>query len=148
MKRRTFLGIAGAMAIVGSRTAVAAPTPTVDVYKNPTCGCCGKWVRHMRDGGFSVVVHDVDDLGAVRARAGVPIALASCHTAWVDGYVVEGHVPASDVRKLLAERPKAVGLTIPGMPASAPGMDVPGAIAYDVLLFQADGATRTWGRYR
>lgn len=148
MKRRTFLEIAGTMAIVGSRTAIAAPAPSIDVYKSPTCGCCSQWVRHMRGNGFSVAVHDVDDLDAVRARAGVPRALASCHTAWVDGYVLEGHVPAADVRKLLTERPKAVGLTVPGMPASAPGMDVPGAIPYDVLLFQADGATRTWNTYR
>ena len=123
MKRRTFLEITGAMVIVGSRAAIAAPAPSIDVYKSPACGCCGQWVRHMRGNGFSVVVHDVGDLDAVRARAGVPRALASCHTAWVGGYVLEGHVPALDVRKLLAERPKAVGLTVPGMPASAPGME-------------------------
>lgn len=148
MKRRTFLQIAGAVAVVGSRAAIATPAPSIDVYKSPTCGCCGQWVRHMRSNGFGVVVHDVDDLDAVRARAGVPRALASCHTARVDGDVLEGHVPASDVRKLLSERPKAVGLTVPGMPASAPGMDLPGAIPYDVLLFQADGATHAWHSYR
>ena len=147
MKRRTFLEIVGAIAVAGSRAAMAAPAPNVDVYKSPTCGCCGQWVRHMRDHGFSVTVHDVEDVDAVRARAGVPRALAACHTAWVDGYVVEGHVPATDVRKLLAERPKALGLVVPGMPGSAPGMDAPGAIPYEVLLFQADGVARAYHSY-
>lgn len=146
MRRRTFLGIAFATSFVGSSLAAAA-VPNVDVYKSPTCGCCGQWVRHMRANGFTVVIHDIADVDTFRAKAGVPPQFAACHTALVDGYVVEGHVPAADIRKLLAERPKAVGLAVPGMPASAPGMDSPGAGAYEVLLLQANGAARTYHRY-
>ena len=145
MKRRTFLGIAIA-ATLGATKATAA-APVIDVYKDPTCGCCGKWAVHLRKDGFAVNVHDIDDVDAFRARAGVPAALASCHTALVDGYVVEGHVPAADIRKFLAERPKARGLAVPGMPAGAPGMDAPHASGYDVLLFQIDGATRAYHAY-
>jgi len=114
MRRRTFLGITVAAALVAARATAA--TMVVDVYKSPTCGCCGKWVEHLRTNGFAVTVNEIDNVDAFRTRAGVPAALASCHTARVDGYVVEGHVPAADIRKLLAERPKALGLAVPGMP--------------------------------
>jgi hypothetical protein len=142
MRRRTFLGIAVAAALIATK--VAAAVPVVEVYKSLTCGCCGKWVEHLRTSGFAVNVNDIPNVDAFRAKAGVPAALASCHTALVSGYVVEGHVPAADIRKLLAERPKALGLAVPGMPMGAPGMDAPHARGYDVLLFQADGATRVY----
>jgi hypothetical protein len=145
MRRRTFLGIAVAAALVATK--VAAAVPVVAVYKSPTCGCCGKWVEHLRMSGFAVNVNDIANVDAFRAKAGVPAALASCHTALVSGYVVEGHVPAADIRKLLAERPKALGLAVPGMPMGAPGMDAPHARGYDVLLFQADGTTRVYRAY-
>ena len=145
MRRRTFLGIAVVATLVGTRATSAATV--IDVYKSPTCGCCGKWVEHLRGSGFAVNVHEMANVDPFRAKAGVPAALASCHTALVDGYVVEGHVPAADIRKLLAERPKALGLAVPGMPAGAPGMDAPHASGYDVLLFQADGATRVYHAY-
>jgi hypothetical protein len=145
MRRRTFLGIAVAAALVATK--VAAAVPVVEVYKSPTCGCCGKWVEHLRTSGFAVNVNDIPNVDAFRAKAGVPAALASCHTALVSGYVVEGHVPAADIRKLLAERPKALGLAVPGMPMGAPGMDAPHARGYDVLLFQADGTTRVYHAY-
>ena len=145
MRRRTFLGITVAAALVAARATAA--TMVVDVYKSPTCGCCGKWVEHLRTNGFAVTVNEIDNVDAFRTRAGVPAALASCHTARVDGYVVEGHVPAADIRKLLAERPKALGLAVPGMPMGAPGMDAPHASGYEVLLFQADGATRVYHAY-
>ena len=147
MKRRTFLGIAVAVTFAGNRVAMAAAAPNVEVYKSPTCGCCGEWVKHMRANGFPVTINDVPDADAFRAKAGVPAALAACHTALVDGYVVEGHVPAADVRKLLVERPKALGLAVPGMPASAPGMDSSRPSPYQVLLIQADGATRVYDAY-
>lgn len=147
MKRRTFLGVVAATAMTGSVTAIAAAAPNVKVYKSPTCGCCGEWVKHMRANGFPVTVNDVADVDAFRAKAGVPEALAACHTALVDGYVVEGHVPAADVRRLLAERPKVLGIVVPGMPASAPGMDSPRASPYQVLLLQADGVTRVYRTY-
>lgn len=145
MRRRTFLGIAVAAPLVATK--VTAAVPVIEVYKSPTCGCCGKWVDHLRASGFTVNVHDIPDVDAFRARRGVPAALAACHTALVDGYVVEGHVPATDIRRLLAERPKALGLAVPGMPAGAPGMDAPHASSYEVLLFQADGATRVYQAY-
>ncbi|MGE5668639.1 MAG: DUF411 domain-containing protein [Betaproteobacteria bacterium] len=147
MRRRSFLGIAVATTFVGKRGVAAAATPDVDVYRSPTCGCCGQWVKHMRANGFTVIVHDVADVDAFRTKIGVPPAYASCHTAIVGGYVVEGHVPAADVRRLLAERPKALGLAVPGMPASAPGMDNLGAIPYEVLLIQADGVARNYHGY-
>jgi len=147
MKRRTFLGFAVVATLAGNRMVMAAASPNVEVYKSPTCGCCGEWVKHMRANGFSVTVSDVADVDAFRAKAGVPAPLAACHTALVDGYVVQGHVPAADVRKLLAERPKALGLAVPGMPASAPGMDSSRPSPYQVLLFQADGATRVYHAY-
>ena len=145
MRRRTFLGIA--MTATLAATKVTAAGPFIEVYKSSTCGCCGKWVEHLRTSGFAVNVHDIPDVDAFRARAGVPAPLAACHTALVDGYVVEGHVPAADIRKLIAERPKALGLAVPGMPAGSPGMDAPRASGYDVLLFQADGRTRVYHAY-
>jgi hypothetical protein len=144
MRRRTFLGIAVAAALVATKVAAV---PVVEVYKSPTCGCCGKWVEHLRTSGFAVSVNNIPNMDTFRAKAGVPAALASCHTALVSGYVVEGHVPAADIRKLLAERPKALGLAVPGMPMGAPGMDAPHARGYDVLLFQADGTTRVYRAY-
>jgi hypothetical protein len=126
--------------------ALAAP-PSVAVWKAASCGCCEGWVKHMRAAGFPVQVTEMDDLSPVKARQGVPSALQSCHTAIVDGYVLEGHVPAPAVLRLLAERPRARGLAVPGMPLSAPGMDA-GADRYDVVLFGlADGGTRIFERY-
>ncbi|MBW8269486.1 DUF411 domain-containing protein [Caldovatus sp. SYSU G05006] len=116
----------------------AAAGPRIEVWRDPGCGCCGAWARHMRQAGFEVVVHEVEDVAPVKRANGVPEALWSCHTAIVAGYVVEGHVPAADVRRLLAERPPARGLAVPGMPPSAPGMDIPGT-PYDVLLFGGSG---------
>lgn len=145
MRRRTFLEIAAATALLGGK-AMAAST-VVEVYKSPSCGCCGKWAEHLRTNGFTVNIHETQDTTAVRIRGGVPAALASCHTALVEGYAVEGHVPAADIRRLLAERPKARGLAVPGMPAGAPGMDAPHAPNYDVLLIRADGATSVYHAY-
>lgn len=112
----------------------AAAAPKVEVWTSPACGCCGGWVAHLRTAGFSVVVHDVDDVSAIKRTHGVTAELASCHTALVEGYVVEGHVPASDIRRLLAERPAIRGLSAPGMPSGAPGMGEDGS-AYDVVAF-------------
>lgn len=146
MKRRSFLKavVAGTLA-AGARGAAASSA--IAVYKDPSCGCCGKWVEHLRAHGFTATVHDVRDLAAFKQRAGVPEALASCHTALIEGYVIEGHVPASEIRRLLADRPKGVGLAVAGMPGAAPGMDVPRSPGYDVLLFQADGTSRVFRSY-
>lgn len=142
LPRRTVLAALLAAALPGA----ARAEPRVEVWKSPSCGCCGGWIDHMRKAGFAVSVHDVEDVTPIKLRHGVGDALASCHTALVDGYVIEGHVPASDVRRLLAERPALRGLTVPGMPASAPGMDMPGE-PYDVLAFDAGGAARVWAKH-
>ncbi len=130
-----------ALAAVAGLRAAPTPGPEVTVYKSPTCGCCRKWVEHLRAAGFSVTAHDTSDLDAVRARYGVPRKLVACHTAVVQGYVIEGHVPADLIARLLKERPKVAGLAVPGMPASAPGMDMPSPARYDVLTFDRTGAT-------
>ena len=149
MNRRHVLLSAGALATIVALPALAASPPTeLQVFKSPTCGCCGAWVEHMRAAGFSVKVTEVDDTTAARKRLGLPDRFASCHTATVAGYVLEGHVPAAEVKRLLAQRPKALGLAVPGMPPSAPGMDVPGRKdPYDVLLISADGQSRVFAAY-
>jgi hypothetical protein len=121
----------------------------ITVYKSRTCGCCAKWVDYLRDESFTVTVHDEEGMDRLKDELGVPPPLRSCHTALVDQYLVEGHVPAADIRRLLSERPKIAGLTAPGMPSQSPGMAEPGAKpeGYDVLAFQRDGATRTFARY-
>ena len=145
MRRRTFIGVVLACAVTTGR---AAASPAIDVYKDPACGCCAKWVEHLRANGFAARVNEERSLDAFKARVGVPATLASCHTALVDGYVIEGHVPAAEIRKLLADRPRALGLAVPGMPAGAPGMDMPRAPGYDVLLFRADGSRSVFRSYR
>jgi len=119
-----------------------AEAPTVAVYKTPTCGCCGGWIDHLRAAGFEVEATDLESLARVKASNGVPRSLASCHTAVVAGYVTEGHVPAEDIRRLLAERPAVSGLAVPGMPLGSPGMEHPDATRhedYEVLSFGPDG---------
>ena len=120
---------------------------TVDMYKSPYCGCCGKWAEHMTKAGFTVNAHEVEDVPAVRKKLGMPDKLGSCHTAKVGNYLLEGHVPAADVKRLLKEKPKALGLAVPGMPAGSPGMDVPNSPPYHTLLVQKDGATRVFANH-
>ena len=154
--------LASALPVAGAGLAItllpgtlrAAPgtvaTTPVEVWKDPNCGCCQDWVNHMQANGFAVKVHDTGN-NAVRARLGLPQKLGSCHTALVGGYLVEGHVPASDVRKLLQQKPKALGLAVPGMPVGSPGMDGPAygerRDPYDVLLVAHDGSTRVFNSY-
>ena len=150
--RRAWLAAAMPLLAAGAlpfAVKAASPTP-VEVWKDPNCGCCQDWVDHMQANGFAVKVHDTGN-NAVRARLGLPQKLGSCHTALVGGYLVEGHVPASDVRALLKQKPKALGLAVPGMPVGSPGMD--GAVygdrrdPYDVLLVARDGSTRVFKQY-
>ena len=138
-RRALILGICTALApaTLSSPPAFAA-LPEVTVWRDPSCGCCEGWVTHMRNHGFRVKVIAAQDLSAVKARNGIPDALQSCHTATVGGYVLEGHVPAPTVARLLAERPRAKGLAVPGMPLSSPGMDA-GDDHYDVILFGLPG---------
>lgn len=149
--RRAFLtAIAGGLAAGGaallarSSIAWAEAAGGVTVWKSPSCGCCGAWVDHMRRAGFTVTVHDVDDVDPVKARLGVPERLHSCHTAEVGGYVLEGHVPADSVARLLRERPAARGLAVPGMPQGAPGMETGVKDPYQVVLFGAPDGMRVF----
>lgn len=123
-----------------------AALPPVVAWKDANCGCCEGWVRHMRAAGFAVRATNAADMAAVKNARGVPDELQSCHTAVVDGYVIEGHVPAADIVRLLEERPAAKGLAVPGMPASAPGMDQPGQ-PYAVMLFGGPDGTRAYANH-
>ncbi len=147
--RRTLLAalpLAGLTLAMPGLVRAATGTP-LEVWKDPNCGCCQDWVLHMEAAGFTVKVHDTGN-NAVRARLGLPQKLGSCHTALVGGYLIEGHVPASDVRALLQQKPKALGLAVPGMPIGSPGMDGPAygnrRDPYDVLLVARDGSTRVF----
>jgi hypothetical protein len=151
------LGIAVASGQAWSATAgkpAAAPDapaalPTVVVFKDPSCGCCGNWVEHMRKHGFTVQVHDSADMAAVKRSMGVPAGKASCHTARVGGLVIEGHVPAGDVIRLLAKPDGAIGLTAPGMPIGSPGMETPDGReqAYTVERINRDGSTSPFAKH-
>ena len=118
----------------------------VVVYKTPTCGCCSKWVSHLSEAGFEVEANDLDDLSSIKNHYGVQRAFSSCHTAVVEGYVVEGHVPAEYVKRLLEERPEVAGITVPGMPIGSPGMEGPNPQPYDVLSFDKEGRTDVFAR--
>ena len=126
-----------------AETATVNPDlPVIQVYSSPTCGCCGLWVDHLREAGFAVTVNHTDAMAAVKDEIGVPPALGSCHTGLVDGYAVEGHVPAEDIIRMLEERPDIAGIAVPGMPIGSPGMEIEGQPAqpYDVIAFtQGDG---------
>ena len=141
--RRGFaIGLAVFPFAVGSGRAQDS-LPRMIVNKDPNCGCCGQWIAYLRAAGFSVDVVETADIDRVKASLGVPNDLASCHTAVIGGYAVEGHVPQLTIRRLLAEKPQATGIAVPGMPQSAPGMNVPGARdIYDVILFGPSGRRR------
>jgi hypothetical protein len=148
--RRGLFGVA-----MGAVVTARAPTPLraaeaikVTVHRDATCGCCKAWTDRLRAAGFVVDVIDEADMKSVKMKLGVPQELASCHTAELDGYVIEGHVPIASIRRLLAEKPKALGLSVPGMPAGSPGMEGDGPDeAYEVLLFDAFGE-RPYGKFQ
>ena len=119
----------------------------VVVYKDPNCGCCKSWIDHLRKHGFKVTSHDTRDMNAIKANAGVKSDLQSCHTAMVGGYVVEGHVPAKDIQRLLKQRPKIAGLAVPGMPMGSPGMEGPSSDKYDVIAFEKTGRTKVFASH-
>jgi hypothetical protein len=149
MNRRFAMSALAAFSLPLAVPSMAAPgLPEVHVFKSPYCGCCGAWVDHLKAAGFAVKVTEVGDTTAARKRLGMPDKFGSCHTATVAGYVLEGHVPADEVKRLLAEKPKAVGLAVPGMPPSSPGMDVPGrADPYDVFLIAQNGQESVYAHY-
>lgn len=144
--------VIGAAASILSAQVLAAPAAIpIEVWKSPTCGCCQDWVRHLQAHGFVVTVRDDGNAGA-RQRLGMPADYASCHTALVAGYAIEGHVPAREIHRLLRERPPAIGLAVPAMPRGSPGMDGPayGGVRdpYDVLLVRRDASVRVFQAYR
>ena len=146
MTRNTFVR---ALAIIPAAMVgrLFAATPKIQVFKTPTCGCCGNWVKHLRASGFEVAVQDVEDTGVYRRKYGVPEKLLSCHTGVVEGYALEGHVPATEIHRLLKERPRAKGLAVPGMPMGSPGMEGSVIQAYSVILFESDGRTSIYKSY-
>ena len=135
------------LTLAGVIVAAQAKLPTVVVYKTPTCGCCSKWIEHLQAAGFKVETQHRDDLSGIRQQQKVPPTVTSCHTALVGSYVVEGHVPAADVKKLLAEKPSVKGIAVPGMPAGSPGMESPNPQKYDTLAFTEDGKTSVFAKH-
>ena len=131
--------------LFNSQTALAEDTITV--YKSPTCGCCTKWISHLEENGFKVEARNTNDVNQYKQEAGLKPGLASCHTAFVDGYTIEGHVPASDIKRLLAERPAVKGLTVPGMPMGSPGMEGPRTDRYSDLTFDDTGKTTVFSSH-
>ena len=159
-KRRIFttVGIALAALTVGAAlprhkeqvTSHRSPVTAVSVvvYKDPNCGCCKVWIEHLRKHGFEVTSHDTPNMNEPKATGGVPAKLHSCHTAFVNGYVVEGHVPAADIQRMLTEKPKIAGIAVPGMPIGSPGMEVGNRVdKYDVVAFNRDGSTRVFAKH-
>jgi hypothetical protein len=133
--------------LVAAGTAGAQSATQIEVFKSPYCGCCEKWIEHMEKIGFKVNAHNVNDVPAARKNLGMPDRLGSCHTAKVGGYVIEGHVPAADVQRLLKEKPKAIGLAAPGMPQGSPGMETTTPAPYETLLVLTDGSARVFARH-
>lgn len=132
---------------LAASAAFAADLPTVEVWKSPYCGCCGKWVEQMRAAGFQVNVHMSNDLMAARAATGMPDRYGACHSATVGGYAVEGHVPPEDVKRMLAQHPAAVGIAVPSMPPGSPGMEGAGKVAFDTLLVRANGGAAVFAHH-
>lgn len=141
--------LGGIIMASGSVLLFQQPAGAVDVivYKSPTCGCCKEWVSYLKENGFSVEVHNRRDMSPIKAELGVPRKLQSCHTAKVGGYVLEGHVPANEISRLLKEKPQINGLAVPGMPMGSPGMEGPRKDPYDVLTFQKTGKTTVYASY-
>lgn len=133
--------------LVGAGSVWAQSATQVEVFKSPYCGCCEKWIEHMQKNGFKVNAHNVNDVPAARKSLGMPDRVGSCHTAKVGGYLIEGHVPAADIQRLLKEKPKAVGLAAPGMPQGSPGMETATPVPYETLLVQADGSTTVFAKH-
>ena len=141
--------LVAAICLLGAMApAIADELPAVTVWKSQWCGCCGNWVAHMEDAGFNVTVKNTEELDTVKKLAGIPDKLQSCHTASVGGYKIEGHVPAADIKRLLAARPPVIGLAVPGMPSGSPGMENGERDPYDVLAFTRDGTTKVFSSHK
>lgn len=149
LNRRLLLGAAMLTGMTGTACAQTRPSRNLTVFKTPTCACCDACIAHMREAGFATTITVLPSLQSVRSSRGMPDALASCHTGLIDGYLVEGHVPAQDVIRLLAERPTAVGLAVPAMPLGSPGMETPQGHKdpFETLLVLHSGAVRVFARH-
>ncbi|MCL6417645.1 DUF411 domain-containing protein [Aestuariirhabdus sp. Z084] len=153
MLTRTFLAALSAVAallfsLMATPVMAEDSLPLVSVYKSPSCGCCGSWIKHLEESGFKVEAHNRDNMNPIKRQAGLTPAIASCHTAFVDGYVVEGHVPANDIKRMLTERPDIKGISVPGMPVGSPGMEMGDRVdAYDVVSFDDKGNTKVFHSY-
>lgn len=146
--RPLLLSVALAASVAGTLlSGPACAAAEITVYKSPWCGCCSNWADHLRANGHIVTTKNIENLDTIKKQLGVPEGLQSCHTAMVDGYVIEGHVPAKDIDRLLAERPKARGLAVPGMPVGSPGMEGGAPERFDVMLFETDGSTSVYARH-
>jgi hypothetical protein len=143
------LAVLTAIVAIGGAAAAQRPKPVVEVFKSPTCGCCALWVKHLQQNGFDAKVTEIEDLAPIKTRNQVPPRAQSCHTAVVNGYVLEGHVPAADVQRLLKERPAGVrGLAVPGMPLGSPGMEAGSTVqAYNVFAFDQQGKLSVYASY-
>jgi hypothetical protein len=151
MPRRGVLGLIGAGVLVllsPSARAAATPSRKIQIYKSPYCGCCGAWTKILRKHGFEAQVFKMNDLSRVKQKAKLPANLESCHTALIDGYFVEGHVPVEAIEKMLTERPKIVGIAVGGMPTGSPGMPGPDPEPYDVVAYTADGKQSVYMSFR
>ncbi|NII11045.1 DUF411 domain-containing protein [Oleiagrimonas sp. C23AA] len=146
MKRGLFRVITG-LVLAALMVPALAMASSAEVFRDPSCGCCGAWIHYLQSNGYTVVTHEDQPMAAVKARLGVPADAASCHTALIGGYVIEGHVPVEDIQRLLTEHPDARGLATPGMPMGSPGMEMGTPVRYEVLLIARDGSTRVFGTH-
>jgi hypothetical protein len=148
---RTLFAFCLALLLTAPAHAVTDGAPSIEVWKSPSCGCCGKWVEHLEANGFAVKAKNTSPamLDRIKRQAGIEDKLAACHTGLIDGYAIEGHVPAADIKKLLEERPEAIGLTVPNMPIGSPGMEKPDGETepYDVLLVKKDGSVEVFASH-
>ena len=147
MKRRNILVAITSLIVLAISSPSQSSGPLITVFKTPTCGCCGKWVEHLKANGFTVKVQEVNDTSAYERQYRVPRTMESCHTAVVNGYTIEGHVPAAEIKRLLNEKPKAVGLAVPGMPVGSPGMEAAHSEAFSVFVFDEGGHASVYARY-
>lgn len=148
LKNYTVLRSLALCAALGAASpGMAQPLPVVEIYKSAECGCCKAWAEHLQKNGFTVILHDVDDVPAIRKKLGMPNQFGSCHTAKAGQYLVEGHVPAADIKRLLKEHPKAIGLAVPSMPPGSPGMEGERSIPYDTLLVATDGDAKVFAHH-
>jgi hypothetical protein len=147
MKRRNILVAITSFIALAISSPSQSSGPLITVFKTPTCGCCGKWVEHLRANGFTVKVQEVNDTSSYERQYRVPRSMVSCHTAVVNGYTIEGHVPAAEIKRLLSERPRVVGLAVPGMPVGSPGMDAAHNDAYSVFGFDESGHASVYASY-